>query len=39
MAGMLLLVSAPIAVAQDQPMGFFVTSVGLGQGGNLVSWH
>ena len=35
MAGMLFLVSAPLAVAQDHPMGFFITSVGLGQGGNL----
>ncbi|HLB79439.1 MAG TPA: hypothetical protein VJJ77_02970 [Dongiaceae bacterium] len=35
MAGMLFLLSAPLAVAQDHPMGFFITSVGLGQGGNL----
>ena len=35
MAGMLLLMSAPVAVAQDHPMGFFITSAGMGQGGNL----
>ena len=35
MAGVLFLTSAPLAVAQDHPMGFFTTSVGLGQGGNL----
>ena len=35
MAGVLFLVSAPLAVAQDHPMGFFISSVGLGQGGNL----
>ncbi|NQW11649.1 MAG: hypothetical protein HQ481_17425 [Alphaproteobacteria bacterium] len=35
MAGMLLLMSAPLAVAQEHPMGFFITSVGPGQGGNL----
>ena len=34
-AGMLLLMSSPLAVAQDHPMGFFITSVGMGQGANL----
>lgn len=34
-AGMLFLISTPLAVAQDRPMGFFITSVGVGQGGNL----
>ncbi len=34
-AGLLLLMSAPIALAQDPPMGFFITSTGPGQGGNL----
>ncbi len=34
-AGVLFLMSASFAVAQDHPMGFFVTSVGVGQGGNL----
>jgi len=35
MAGMVFLMSAPLAAAQDHPMGFFVTSTGLGQGANL----
>ena len=34
-AGMLFLMSALLAVAGDHPMGFFITSVGVGQGGNL----
>jgi hypothetical protein len=34
-AGALFLMSAPLATAQDSPMGFFVTSVGLGDGANL----
>jgi len=34
-ASMLFLMSAPLAVAGDPPMGFFITSVGIGQGGNL----
>jgi len=34
-AGALFLMSAPLATAADQPMGFFVTSVGLGDGANL----
>ena len=34
-AGMLLLMSSPLAMAQDHPMGFFITSVGMGQGANL----
>ncbi len=34
-AGVAFLVSAPLAVAQDKPMGFFVTSVGPGKGGDL----
>ena len=34
-AGALFLASAPLAIAQDSPMGFFVTSKGLGQGANL----
>ena len=34
-AGALVLASTQFATAQDSPMGFFVTSTGLGQGGNL----
>ncbi len=34
-AGMQLLMSSPLAAAQDHPMGFFITSVGMGQGANL----
>ena len=37
-AGIVFLMSAPLAVAQvaqDHPMGFFITSVGKGQGANL----
>jgi len=34
-AGMVFLMSSPLAVAQDHPMGFFITSVGMGQGANL----
>ncbi len=34
-AGILLVVSAPVALAADPPMGFFVTSVGIGDGANL----
>ncbi len=30
-----IVMSAPLAVAGDQSMGFFVTSVGMGKGGNL----
>ena len=33
--GMLVLLGAPTAVAGDPAMGFFVTSVGMGQGANL----
>jgi hypothetical protein len=29
------LTASPLAAAEDHPMGFFVTSVGMGQGGNL----
>jgi len=35
MAGVLFLMNASLAFAHEQPMGFFVTSVGVGQGGNL----
>lgn len=35
MAGLAFLIGAPAAVAQDQPMGFFITSVGMGRGGDL----
>ena len=34
-AGILLVMSAPLAIAQDPKMGFFVTSVGMGDGANL----
>ena len=34
-AGMLMLISSPLVAAEDHPMGFFVTSVGVGQGANL----
>jgi hypothetical protein len=34
-ATLLILMGTPIASAGDHPMGFFVSSVGLGQGGNL----
>lgn len=34
-AGLLLLVGLSPAMSQDHPMGFFVTSVGLGNGGDL----
>ncbi len=34
-AGILLVMSAPMAMAGDPPMGFFITSVGIGDGGNL----
>ncbi len=34
-AGILLVTSVPLAVAADPPMGFFITSVGIGDGGNL----
>ena len=34
-AGILLLMSSPLVAAEDHPMGFFVTSVGMGQGANL----
>ena len=34
-AGVLMLMSSPLAAADDHPMGFFITSVGMGQGGNL----
>ncbi len=33
--GMLILMSSPLAAAEDHPMGFFITSVGMGQGANL----
>jgi len=35
MASVLFLMGTSLAVAQDSPMGFFITSVGVGQGGNL----
>jgi hypothetical protein len=37
MTGLILALSAPMSHAQQQPppMGFFVTSVGIGNGGNL----
>jgi len=34
-ASVLFLLSAPLATAGDHPMGFFVTSAGLGNGANL----
>ena len=34
-AGILMLAGAPVVAAADHPMGFFVTSVGLGKGGDL----
>ena len=34
-AGILLLMSSPLVAAEDHPMGFFITSVGMGQGANL----
>ena len=34
-AGMVLLMSSPLVAAEDHPMGFFITSVGMGQGANL----
>ena len=34
-AGVAVLLSAPSALAIDHPMGFFVTSVGIGNGGDL----
>ena len=34
-AGMLAVMSAPALAADDRPMGFFVTSVGVGNGANL----
>ncbi len=34
-AGMVALMATPLQAADDHPMGFFVTSVGMGQGGNL----
>ena len=35
MSAMLILMGAPLAVAQDHPMGFFITSVGMGKGGDV----
>ena len=34
-AGILALTAAPLLAAEDRPMGFFVTSVGMGEGANL----
>ena len=34
-AGILALMGAPVFAADEGPMGFFVTSVGIGNGGNL----
>ena len=34
-AGVLMVMSVPLATAGDPPMGFFITSVGIGDGGNL----
>ncbi len=34
-AEILLLMSSPLVAAEDHPMGFFITSVGMGQGANL----
>ncbi len=34
-AGVLMVMSVPLAIAGDPPMGFFITSVGIGDGGNL----
>ena len=33
--GILALMSAPLVAADQHPMGFFVTSAGMGQGANL----
>jgi len=35
LAGILIFVGGPFVVAGNHPMGFFITSVGLGDGGNL----
>lgn len=35
LAGLLILMGAPLAAAQDHSMGFFITSVGMGKGGDL----
>jgi hypothetical protein len=32
---MVFLMSSPLMAAEDHPMGFFITSVGMGQGANL----
>jgi hypothetical protein len=32
---MVLFMSSPLMAAEDHPMGFFITSVGMGQGANL----
>ena len=34
-AGMVFFMSSPLVAAEDHPMGFFITSVGMGQGANL----
>jgi len=34
-AGFTALIAGPVSAAQDHPMGFFVTSVGMGDGANL----
>ncbi len=34
-AALLLLMTSPLAAAEDHPMGFFITSVGSGKGGDL----
>jgi hypothetical protein len=34
-AGVLLLMGSPLMAAEDHPMGFFITSVGMGNGANL----
>ena len=35
LASVMLMLSVSTAVAQGHPMGFFITSVGIGNGGNL----
>jgi len=35
LAGAFVLMSASLGLAADKQMGFFVTSVGIGNGGNL----
>lgn len=34
-ASLMVMLGVPMAFAQEHPMGFFITSVGLGKGGDL----